>query len=421
MKNLIGSITRIAIAFIFFCSIVSQACKKDKDFFQDVYNEETKRDQKLIGSGGFGKVYYFEKKFMSYQDGISFAMGFVVKTSNKKNNDSFELEAQNYEKIKREVSVWPNHIPNYYGCFVQDGVYHIVLEFAGNSISPCDYDKGPQTFDPDNEMIENYRIFAELDPASRVSIYAQMFEALAELHAKRINHVDIKPENVILRGRRSSPYVYIIDLGGSSFGDKMPRAHTKYYMDEEAAAYYDCEAERSEKLNNGYEDSDLENCVQPLHHWKMDIYSLAVAIFELENSFDKKLCTVERSLLEQLISSKANIRSIVLDIRKEMGRFFWIKTRNLNTGYGENDLFKKVFEKITESKRENRTLSAIEVAKKLHTIAETLQEKQDNEQRIEKACEKREIKSQTKKEPNLLRSIFNFFGSCVTAEKRFIV
>ncbi|CAL5993763.1 Kinase [Hexamita inflata] len=124
----------------------------------------------VLGKGAFGTVY----KGMNNETGEEVAIKALVK--NKVDAKSLAKEIAVLKKCKHE------NIIKFHGCFEDDTYFYVCTELA----------RGGELFD----HIVNRKRYSENDARA---IIKQVLATLVYLHKNRIAHLDLKPENLLLK------------------------------------------------------------------------------------------------------------------------------------------------------------------------------------------------------------------------------
>ena len=171
----------------------------------DVVNQTTEKISahcfdilKLLGKGGYGKVFQVRKRTGAYAGKI-FAMKVLKKAAivrSKKDTTHTKAERHILEAIKHPFIVSLHY------AFQTDGKLYLILEYLS----------GGELF----ALLEKEGVFLE-DPAS--FYLGEIVLALEHLHANGIIYRDLKPENIMLDGKG---HVVLTDFGLSKeslYGD----------------------------------------------------------------------------------------------------------------------------------------------------------------------------------------------------------
>ena len=170
-------------------------------------NNGTYRVDQYLASGGFGNTYvvthqHFQKQFVLkelFLKGVNErdAVDTTVSVSNADNKELFEQHRRKFLKEARRLSDLRNkHIV----------VVHDLFEDNGTAYYVMDYIKGQSLRD----MIA--RQGGGLGNEQAWDCLMQMLEALDEVHAKNIQHLDIKPGNIMCD---DNGCLSLIDFGAS--------------------------------------------------------------------------------------------------------------------------------------------------------------------------------------------------------------
>ena len=216
---------------------------------------------KLLGEGGFGKVYLVEKNSKYYA---------LKKISLK------ELSEEDRELCKKEIDILSSfnnkYIVKFYEAYLEDDCLNIIMEYAGDS--------NLKTF------IDKYKIKSQLiDEKSIKYIILQICLGLKEIHKANIIHRDLTPDNIFIN--ENNLRIKIGDFGISKV------LETKNYAKSKIGKYkyFAPEIELGQKYNN-----------------KVDIYSLGCIIYELftlnEYYIDKKVCNGDGKINLDLYDKK---------------------------------------------------------------------------------------------------------------------
>lgn len=170
------------------------------------------RIEKILGQGGFGITYlatdnamqkkvaikeFFLKEFCSRDSSL------IINISNQVNKDLVERYLQKFLKEAKTISKL-NHtnIISLYDTFQENGTAYYVMEYIeGESLANILKKKG------------------KLSEQEAVNYIHQTAQALDYLHNKNINHLDIKPSNIMVRKKDNS--VVLIDFGGAKQYNRM--------------------------------------------------------------------------------------------------------------------------------------------------------------------------------------------------------
>lgn len=166
----------------------------------------TYKIESYLASGGFGNTYlakniefdetYAIKEFfvkgVCQRDGNST----TISVSNPENTNSFEQQREKFKKEARRLRSLSNpHIVKVYDLFEENGTAYYVMEYIdGGSLSDLIEKKG------------------SLSEEETLKYTRQIASALQYIHAHNMNHLDVKPGNVLLRQNGD---VVLIDFGMS--------------------------------------------------------------------------------------------------------------------------------------------------------------------------------------------------------------
>lgn len=144
--------------------------------------------EREIGRGGMGVVYY------AVQVGLNRPVALKVLA------DDLAGSAEFVERFQREAAVLASvdspHIIVIHDHGTADGVLYLATQYVtGGDLRQYLVERGP------------------LPVVVALDVFAQVLEGLRDAHARGIIHRDIKPGNVLLRGDRVDPYVYLADFG----------------------------------------------------------------------------------------------------------------------------------------------------------------------------------------------------------------
>ena len=139
-----------------------------KDSLTDYYNII-----RMIGKGGFGKVYEVEH--------LKTKETFACKKISKTN-------IFDYEHFKNEINIMSNadhpHIIKLYEIYESNRSFYLIMELC----------KGGQLFNKIIEKIKNKKRYTEKDAAL---IFQQIMSGIEYCHNQGISHRDLKPENIL--------------------------------------------------------------------------------------------------------------------------------------------------------------------------------------------------------------------------------
>jgi vaccinia related kinase len=156
-----------------------------------------------IGEGGFGVIYSVEKVISTSKDNTSY----VAKVEPHSNGPLFveknffmrHLQPKMISDYKRDKNISFLGLPEYIGggTHKQDDVEHrfLIMERFGDSID----EKIKRT------NLVNYKLLG--------TFCAQIIDALRYIHERGYAHMDIKPENLLLKFKSKDDAVYLIDFG----------------------------------------------------------------------------------------------------------------------------------------------------------------------------------------------------------------
>ena len=164
------------------------------------------RIERILGQGGFGITYlatrtadmqkvaikeFFLKEFCSRDSSLT------INISNQGNKDLVERYLQKFLKESRTIAkLNHNNIIRLYDTFQENGTAYYVMEYIkGESLADILKKKG--------KLIEQ----------EAVNYIQQTAKALEYLHSNNINHLDVKPSNIMVR--KSDNSVILIDFGGA--------------------------------------------------------------------------------------------------------------------------------------------------------------------------------------------------------------
>lgn len=168
------------------------------------------RIESVLGQGGFGITYlavqtafgrkvavkeFFMKEFCCRDEATSY-----VSTPSLGSKEMVDHFKQKFFKEATVISSFKNrHIINVYDVFEENGTAYYVMEYLeGGSLESLVYKRGP------------------LDEATALKYVCQVSEALAEVHSRKLLHLDIKPVNIMLDSDGSA---VLIDFGISKHYD----------------------------------------------------------------------------------------------------------------------------------------------------------------------------------------------------------
>ena len=143
---------------------------------------------RLIGKGGFGKVYFGKDKISQEQ--------VAIKIEEENNNINFSYLLNEYKVY--EILKGYNHIPKIYDCFKKDNNNYLVMEILGPSLE--------STFKKYNKKFSLSTV---------LNIGLQILDILEHIHSKNIIHKDIKPDCFLI-GNNDKSKIFIIDFGFST-------------------------------------------------------------------------------------------------------------------------------------------------------------------------------------------------------------
>jgi tetratricopeptide (TPR) repeat protein len=178
------------------------------------------RLKRLVGSGSYGEVWLAEKQIELADEGIPFALKFLINETHK---------GVNSEMVRNEVRTWiragnhANIVPVYDG-FAHGRYLVIVSEYLeGGSLRDW--------------LESNEKRAPSLENA--LHMMRGILRGLAHLHSRNIIHRDLKPENILLKNE--SPH--ITDFGVARIVETFSQsAHQRYTMGAGAPLYMPPEA-----------------------------------------------------------------------------------------------------------------------------------------------------------------------------------
>ena len=160
----------------------------------------------VLGQGGFGITYLavqdllerrvaIKEFFMRDFCGRSEQTSEVTLGTNPNNKEMMERYLAKFLKEARTISqLNQSHIIRIYDIFRENGTAYYVMEYIeGTSLSGLVKERGAL---PEEEAVQYIRAVAE---------------ALAYIHQRSINHLDVKPGNIMLR--RADRQVFLLDFG----------------------------------------------------------------------------------------------------------------------------------------------------------------------------------------------------------------
>lgn len=165
------------------------------------------RIERHLSSGGFGNTYEvtnveFEERMAMkefFMKGVSERddNNTTVSVSNTLNKGQFEAQKDKFKKEARRLRKLHNpHIVQVHDLFEENGTAYYAMDFIdGKSLS---------------DRLK--RIKKPLSEAETLKILDQVLDALAEVHAQGIWHLDLKPGNVMVG---SDGLAKLIDFGAS--------------------------------------------------------------------------------------------------------------------------------------------------------------------------------------------------------------
>jgi serine/threonine protein kinase len=181
-----------------------------------------------IGEGNYSNIYSFNSKyaikimkikFCNYLDNVS-EISILNSTKNKENN-----------------------LINYYGLTFYDGYLSLILEKVDISLN-------------------NFKIISEID---KISIIDQLYNGLFYLHEKKYLHLDLCPNNILIKIVNDIPIVKICDFSLSCKTFDLTFKSKKQLI----STFY--------RPYENLKGSDL-------YSYKSDLWSLGIIIFEITNS-----------------------------------------------------------------------------------------------------------------------------------------
>ena len=150
---------------------------------------------KMIGKGGFGKVYEVE----NLKTSETFACKKISKTN-----------ILNYVNFKNEINIMSKadhpHIIKLYEIYESNRSFYLIMELC----------KGGQLINKIMEKIKNKKRYTEKDAAQ---IFQQIMSGIEYCHNQGVCHRDLKPENILYLNddnKRNNP-LKIIDFGFSKY------------------------------------------------------------------------------------------------------------------------------------------------------------------------------------------------------------
>ena len=161
-----------------------------KDSLTDYYNIV-----RIIGEGGFGKVYEVE----NLKTSETFACKKISKTN-----------ILNYAHFKNEINVMSKadhpHIIKLYEIYESNRSFYLIMELC----------KGGQLFNKIIEKVKNKKTYTEKDAAQ---IFQQIMSGIEYCHNQGICHRDLKPENILYlnNDNKINNPLKIIDFGFSKY------------------------------------------------------------------------------------------------------------------------------------------------------------------------------------------------------------
>ena len=184
---------------------------------------------KPLGSGGFGVTYLgrdmLAGEFEDPRRAIKelFPMGMAIRKSDGVNvspaaSELVERFEKRRERSRREglrmasVSANVNSVVRAYDCFQENGTTYIVMEYIdGDTLSEIVKKDGPFKWDD---------AYSRLRP---------VLLALKQMHGMHIYHMDISPDNIMLRRDKDGRYAepVILDFGSSIEVDSIDATHSK--------------------------------------------------------------------------------------------------------------------------------------------------------------------------------------------------
>ena len=194
-----------------------------------------KKNIKLKGEGGFGKVFLIEYKKKKY----------ALKKISLKNLDKKDIISMK-EILNVLLNLNNEYIVKYYYYFIEQEYFNVVMEYAGDS----DLKEFIQMHNDNCELIEENII---------VDFMKQIYLGLKEIKKINIVHRDLKPENIII-GEKNK--IKIVDFGISKCIKK--NKNDLSTVDKKGTPYYVA----PEILKGKYDG-------------KADLYSFGCIIYEL--------------------------------------------------------------------------------------------------------------------------------------------
>ena len=149
------------------------------------------RIERVLGQGGFGITYLAEQEMLGRKVAVK---EFFMRECCDRAANKFISEAQTIAKFHH-----PNII-NIYDVFLENNTAYYVMEYI------------------DGQSLEDViRLKGSLPEDKAIDYICQIGAAVDNMHKQKINHLDIKPSNIMLR--RSQDEVVLIDFGISKLYD----------------------------------------------------------------------------------------------------------------------------------------------------------------------------------------------------------
>ncbi|MBF2052267.1 MAG: SUMF1/EgtB/PvdO family nonheme iron enzyme [Candidatus Sericytochromatia bacterium] len=219
---------------------------------QTTLQQDKYRITGYLGRGGFGLTYAAEQVLLQqqvaikefYPDDKCYRLGDRQQIGSATlHQDSF---AQDLQRFLREGQILAGlnhpHIVRVLDLFKENGTAYLVMEYLpGQTLKGWHEQQG-----------------GALAPAVVQQLGAQLVDALAALHTRGIYHLDLKPDNIVLKGQQP----VLIDFGSAK--TRQARTQTRYSYTEAYAAPELLMPQASHKPGAA-----------------TDIYALAVVLYEL--------------------------------------------------------------------------------------------------------------------------------------------
>jgi serine/threonine protein kinase len=293
-------------------TIVASVCTPYEDlsgFYKDQLQEVESLE--LLGEGMFGRVY---KIAWSEETDPMVDVPAIIKVQTDIADEvgaMFESEAEILAQLHDGDKVL--NVPRMLGCVLKNkNRYSLIVERIDFALTPKIHDKKI------NKLVDNpaYIALVSLPAPKRLLFFAQVAEGLGSIHAKKIIHGDIKPENLMMNITGDERQVFFVDFGTAVKLGFCSTSTSKFLTDLEYFKY--CRPVKREQRRH----------TAIAHSEKQDIYALAITFYIIETQFDqknKKIKPIDNLFLQENVNE-----NVIMEIAKRVADKKWTEDSKLN-------------------------------------------------------------------------------------------